>query len=40
MGENICKECNLQELNFQNISKTHNSTSKKKQPDDKVGRYR
>ena len=23
MGENICKECDLQELNFQNIPKTH-----------------
>ena len=41
MGENICKQCNGQELNFQNIQKaqtTQQQYQKNKQPNQKMGR--
>ena len=39
MGENICKQCNQQGLNFQNIQTAHAiQYLKNKQPNQKMGR--
>ena len=39
MGENICKWCNQQGVNFQNIQTTHTTQyQKNKQPNQKLGR--
>ena len=33
MGENICKQCDLQEINLQNIQKDHTAQYKKLSED-------
>ena len=40
MGENICKQCDQQGLNFQNIQAAHTTQQqqKNKQPNQKMGR--
>ena len=39
MGENICKQCDQQGLNFQNIQTAHTAQyQKNKQPNQKLGR--
>ena len=41
MGENICKQCDWQEINFQNIQISHVAPyqkQKQKQPNQKMGR--
>ena len=39
MGENICKRCNQQGFNFQNVQTAHAAQYKKnKQPNQKMGR--
>ena len=39
MGENICKRCNQQGINFQNIQTAHTAQyQKNKQPNQKMGR--
>ena len=39
MAENICKQCNQQGLNFQNIQTAHATQQQKnKQPNWKIGR--
>ena len=39
LGENICKWGNQQEINFQNIHKSHTPQEQKnKQPNQKMGR--
>ena len=37
LGENICKLCNQQGINLQNIETYHNSSISKKQPNQKNG---
>ena len=38
MGENICKWCDQQGLNFQNIQTAHTAQYQNKQSNQKVGR--
>ena len=38
LEENICKWCNLQELNFQNIQTANTAQYQKKKPNQKMGR--
>ena len=39
MGENICKQCNEQGINLQNIQTAHEARyQKNKQPNKKLGR--
>ena len=38
LGENICKQCNRQGINFQNIQTAHSTQQKNKQPNQKMGR--
>ena len=37
MGENICKWCDLQGINFQNIQTAHTTQYKRKNPQSKNG---
>ena len=40
LGENICKQCNWQGLNFQNILTAHTTQwQRNKQPNEKMGRW-
>ena len=38
MGENICKPCDQQELNFQNIQIAH-TTKQQKKPNDPIEKW-